>query len=120
MGGDRLDPLDRSLDRFAVGGGDLHGAVVVDVDLGAGLLNDFADHLAAGADHFADLVGRNLERLDPRRVFAEFGARSGERLRHFAEDVDPTFLGLAERDLHDLLGDPGDLDIHLQRGDADV
>src|SRR2546421_5089756 len=57
IGGDRLDPLDRGLDGFAIGGSDLHGAVVVDVDLGARLLDDFADHLAAGADHFADLVG---------------------------------------------------------------
>src|SRR5258708_14877207 len=36
IGGDRLDPLDRGLDRFAVGGSHLHGAVVVDIDLGAG------------------------------------------------------------------------------------
>ena len=27
---------------------------------------------------------------------------------------------LAQRDLHDLLGDAGDLDVHLQRGDAVV
>ena len=27
-------------------------------------------------------------------------------------------MRLAERDLHDLLGDAGDLDVHLQRGDA--
>ena len=44
----------------------------------------------------------------------------GERLRHLAEDVQAAVLGLAERDLHDLLGDAGDLDVHLQRGDAAV
>src|ERR1700704_7192467 len=54
IGGDRLDPLDRGLDRLSLGGGDLHGAVIVDIDLGAGLLDDFPDHFAAGADHFAD------------------------------------------------------------------
>ncbi len=80
IGRDRLDPLDRGLHRLAVGGGDLHGAVVLDVDLGAGLLDDLADHLAAGADHFADLVGGDLEGLDARRVFAELGAGVGERL----------------------------------------
>ena len=69
-----------ALIEFAVGGGDLHRAVVLDVDLGAGLLDDLADHLAAGADHFADLVGRDLEHLDARRVLAELGARRGERL----------------------------------------
>src|SRR5262249_6902749 len=31
IGSDRLDPVDRRLDRFAVGGSDLHGAVVLDV-----------------------------------------------------------------------------------------
>ena len=70
-----LIQLIAALDRLAVGRGDLHGAVVLDVDLGAGLLDDLADHLAAGADHFADLVGRDLEGLDARRVLAELGAR---------------------------------------------
>jgi len=40
---------------------------------------------------------------------AEFGAGSGQRLRHLAQDVDASVLGLAERDLHDLLGDALDL-----------
>src|SRR4051812_17378065 len=64
IGGDRLDPLDRGLHGLAVVGGDLHGAVVLDVDLGAGLLDDLADHLAAGTDHFTDLVGGDLEGFD--------------------------------------------------------
>ena len=101
-----------------IGGGDLHRAVVLDVDLGAGLFHDLADHLAAGADHFADLVGRDLEHLDARRMLAELGAGRGQRLGHLAEDVQAAVLGLAERDLHDLFGDAGDLDVHLQRGDA--
>ena len=67
----RLDPVDRGRDRLAVGGGDLDRAVVVDVDLGAGLLDDLADDLAARADHFADLVDRDLDGLDARRVLAE-------------------------------------------------
>ena len=60
----------------------------------------------------------DLEGLDARRVFAEFGAGGGQRLGHLAQNVDAAFLGLAERDLHDLLGDALDLDVHLQRGDA--
>ena len=96
LGRDRLDPVDRRLDRLAVGGSDLDRAVVLDVDLGAGLFHDLADHLAAGADHFADLVGRDLERLDARRVLAELGARRGHRLRHFAEDMQAAVLGLGQ------------------------
>ena len=118
LGGDRLDPVQRGGDRLAVGRGDLDRAVVVDVDLGAGLLDDLADDLAAGADDFADLVGRDLDHLDARRVFAELGAGLGQRLGHLAEDVQPAVLGLVEGDPHDLLGDALDLDVHLQRGDA--
>ena len=88
---------------------------VLDVDLGAGF-DDLADHLAAGADHFADLVGRNIELLDTRGVFAELRARLGQGLRHLAEDVQAAILCLRQRDLHDLFGDTGDLDVHLQRG----
>src|SRR5262249_16384050 len=118
IGGDRLDPVDGGPDRLAVGRSDLHGAVVLDVDLGAGLLDDLADHLAAGADHFADLIGGDLEGLDARRVFAKLGAGVVERLGHLAEDVHAPTLGLVERHLHDLFGDAGDLDVHLQGGDT--
>ena len=107
-----------ALIELAAGGGNLHRAVVLDVDLGAGLLDDLADHLAAGADHFPDLVGRNLEHLDARGVLAQLGARGGERLAHLAEDMHAAVLRLRERDLHDLLGDTGNLDVHLQGGDA--
>ena len=107
-----------ALIEFGVGGRDLHRAVVLDVDLGAGLFHDLADHLAAGADHFADLVGRDFQRLDARSMLAKLGAGGGERLGHLAQDVQAAVLGLAERDLHDLFGDAGDLDVHLQRGDA--
>src|SRR6185369_286426 len=74
LGGDRLDPVDRRLHGIAVGGGDLDGAVVRDVDLGAGLLHDLADHLAARADHLADLVDGNLQNFDARCVLAELRA----------------------------------------------
>jgi hypothetical protein len=43
-----------------------------------------------------------------------------DRLAHLAQDMQPAVLGLIERDAHDLLGDAGDLDVHLQRGDAAV
>src|SRR5215217_8238806 len=117
--GDRADPLDGGFNLRAVRRGDLDRAVVFDVDLGAGLFDDLADHLAAGADHFTDLVGRDLHRLDAGSELADFGTRSGDGIGHLAQDVDTTTLGLLERDLHDLLGDAGDLDVHLERGDAD-
>ena len=46
------------------------GAVVLDVDLGAGFLGDRLDDRAALADHFADLVRMDLHRQQARRVLA--------------------------------------------------
>src|SRR5436190_2765815 len=112
------DPLAGRLDLRKVGRRDLDHALVVDVDLGAGLRDDLADHLAAGADDVADLRLVDLHRLDPRRVGRKLFARMVERLGHLAEDVGASLLRLGERGLHDLLGDPGDLDVHLHRGDA--
>src|SRR3974390_1356223 len=83
LGGNRLDPVDGGLDRVGIGGGDLHRTVIFDVDLGAGLLYDFSDHSAARADDFADLIGRDLEHLDTRRVLAELCAVLRDRLGHF-------------------------------------
>ena len=59
---------------------DLDRAVVLDVDLGAGGLGDLADHLAAGADHFADLVLGDGDTGDARRVLADRLARAAQPL----------------------------------------
>ena len=48
----------------------------------------------------------------------ELGAGGAQRLGHLAEDVRAAGLRLLERLAHDLLGDAGDLDVHLQAGDA--
>ncbi|MBB4232630.1 hypothetical protein GGD56_006527 [Rhizobium mongolense] len=52
---DGMDPLAGRFDLLAGRGCDLDRAVVFDVDLGAGLFDDFADDLAARADDFPDL-----------------------------------------------------------------
>ena len=49
---------------------------------------------------------------------AELGACAGKTLGHFAQDVQTAIFCLMQGNLHDLLGDTGDLDVHLQRGDA--
>src|SRR5205823_12074163 len=115
---DGFDPFERGVDRLARGGSDLHRAVVGNVDLGAGLLDDLANDLAAGADHFADLVGWDGDDFDPRGIFAESRPCPFERFRHLAEDVEAAIAGLPKRRLHDLFGDAGDLDVHLERGHA--
>ena len=45
-------------------------------------------------------------------------ARAGQGLRHLAEDVQAPVMRLLKRNAHDLFGDAGDLDVHLQRGHA--
>ena len=101
-----------------VGRCDVDAAVVLDVDLHAGALDDAADHLAAGSDDVADLVDRNLDRHDARRVHATCRCAARHRLGHLAEDVHPAGARLLQRLRHDLRRDAGDLDVHLQRGDA--
>src|SRR5688572_4884146 len=61
-----LDPLDRLARVVAVDRRHLDRAVVLDVDLGAGVLLDLADHRAALADDVADLLGVDLDGGDAR------------------------------------------------------
>ena len=67
-GGDVADHLQRRFGRSAVGGEDVHFAVVHDVDLDAGGFDDGANLLAAGTDQVANLVGGNGEHEQARRV----------------------------------------------------
>src|SRR3546814_18303839 len=66
------------------------------------------------ADHFADLVLGDLERLDARRMRRPFLAGARKRLVHFPQDMRPAFTGLRQRDPPDLFGDAVDLDVHLR------
>src|SRR5690606_36934195 len=74
--------------------------------------------LAARTDDFTDLVDRDVHHFDARREFTELATAFGKGIGHLTEDVLAAALRLVERDLHDLFSDAGDLDIHLQRGDA--
>ena len=84
----------------------------------AGLFGQRADRGAALADDVADLLRVDLHRVQARRELRHVGACAAHRLDHLAQDVQARFLGLRQRDLHDLLGDALDLDVHLQRGHA--
>src|SRR6202012_3594956 len=97
---------------------DRHGAVVLDVDGAARLLDDALDGLATGADDDADLIRLDLERRDARRMTIDLGARGRQRVPHAAQDVNATFARLLERLLHDGATKTRDLDVHLDRGDA--
>ena len=98
---------------------DVHGAVVLDVDLRAGLGDDAFDGLAAGADDEADLLRIDLDGLDARRVFAQFLARRGDRGVHDGEDFSMRASRASmDRFLHDVEADAGELQVELEAGDA--
>ena len=88
LGGRRVeDELDLALGlghRAAVGRADADPAdraVVVDADVGAGLLLDGVDDLALGPDDLADLVHRDLEADDLRGGLADLVAGLGDGRR---------------------------------------
>src|SRR6202035_5033881 len=111
--GQVVDHRHRLLARCGIGRRDEHPAVVFHVDLSSGLLDDLADHLAARADHVADLVGVDVDHLDARCPRAQLGPRRGKRLSHLAEDVQPAHASLLERTLHQVPAETLDLAVHL-------
>ncbi len=118
LGGDLADALHRVLGARGVGRGHGDRAVLGDVDGRAGLLGQRADRRPALADHVADLLRVDLHRVQARRKRAELVLGAADGLDHARKDVQARLLGLGQRDLHDLLGDALDLDVHLQRGHA--
>src|SRR6185503_16970577 len=74
---------------------------------------DAADRLALWPDDVADAVGTNLDGDDAGCVLGHRAAVRGERLLHFAENVQPRGAGLGQRLAHDVQVQPVDLDIHL-------
>src|SRR5438105_11235990 len=60
--------LDGLFSRFAIRRIDIYRAVIVDIDLDAGLVDNAADHLAARTDQLANLVGRYRQSVYARRI----------------------------------------------------
>src|SRR5664279_6074539 len=117
LAGEGLDPVDRLAGVLAGDGGNLDGAVVLDVDLGAGLLLDLPDHGAALADDLADLLRVDLDLRDARREVAHRLAGGWQDLEHLVEDRHPRGVSLLEPLPDDRLADAGHLDVHLEGGD---
>src|SRR6056297_335001 len=116
--GDFLDPVHCRLGSFLVVGVDLHVAVIIQIDGGAGFVTDRADNRAALTDNVTDLLRVDLDGGDARRAGRQFGTGGRNDLVHLAQDVQTRCVCLLKRKLHDLVGDAVDLDIHLQGGYA--
>src|SRR5580704_10393699 len=91
---------------------------IFDVDLHPGLLDDRANHFATGPNHVANLIHRNLQRVNSRSVSRDLLAMLGNPLAHLFEDVQASPLRLSQSLPHNLSGNAADFDVHLQRGDA--
>ena len=116
---DVLDGLARGAAGLDVLGRDEDGAVVLDVDLAAGVGADLLDDLAAGADDLADLVGVDLHLDHLRGGIGQLLARLGDRLEHdLIEDLEAGLARHAERFLDDLVLEAVVLEVHLDGGDA--
>ena len=101
----------------ALGRVDEDRAVFADVDLHVVVGFEAADRLAALADHHADELGVDLHRRDP-GADPRAGLRLADRLGHLGEDLGACPLRLRQRVPHDVLRHAGDLDVHLEGGDA--
>src|SRR5207237_6509882 len=86
---------------FAVDRADHNSTVVLDIDAGhARVLDDLADHLASGADHFADLVRMDLDGDHPRRVLGHRRPRLADCRVHLVHDEEAALFRLLDRSSH--------------------
>jgi len=78
-----------------VGAANEYHAVVLDIDRDAGRGDNFIDDLAAGTDHFADPVDRNIEGRDARRVWRQIRTRFIDRLIHYVQNLQSGFMAFS-------------------------
>src|SRR5579871_3487337 len=97
---------------------DEDAAILLDIDLRAGVGGDLLDGLAARADHLADALRVDLDGEDGRRESAQAFAWSGHGLIDFAQNVQPAQARLLQRFDHHLVRQPLDLAIELNGRDA--
>ena len=112
------DHLHRAVHAFAFDGVNMHGAVFLDVDLGAGLGLDALDDLATRSDEFADAILIDLDGFDPWGVRADFTRASDDAVHDF-EDGGAADLGFTDAFLEDGERDAGEFQIQLVAGDAE-
>ena len=84
----------------------------------SGGLLDVLDDLSARADHRTDHILRDGDLYDARYAGLVVGARLGDALGEFAEDVHAALAGLLQRGGQHLVGESVHLDVHLRGGDA--
>ena len=117
FGEDVADEAHGDVERFLADGVDVDGAIVFDVDFGAGLGLDAFDDLTARPDEFTDPIWWDLGAFDARGVGAE-GRWLTDGGVHHLDDVEPCFASLVDGFLEDAEGDPWEFEVQLVAGDA--
>ncbi len=97
---------------------DVHCAVFQNVNFHPGRFDDGLDLLPARTDQVADLVRRDVQLVEPRRVRRDGRPRRPQRALHDVQDLEPRLLRLRQRLPHHPDADPGHFDVHLQRGNS--
>ena len=116
---DVVDHLLGSVARCTVDRSDEDVAVVVDVDLCAGIGADLLDGLAAGADDLADLVDGDDHGDHLGRVLGDLGTRLCDAGQHdLLEDLKARLAAALERIGDDFHRQALVLEVHLDRGNA--
>ena len=109
-----MDTLLGRFNRVLVERRNLDRAIIGDVQLGTSRINNITDDLAARTDHVTDLVDRNLHDFHLRRIVGKLFTRPVQCFGHLVKNMQTSAFGLLKRGLHNVLGDTGNLDVHLQ------
>ncbi len=118
LGGHAFD-LRTSLGHASLAHGvDIDGAIVLDVDLAAGFLDDALDVLATRPDECADLLRIDLDGEDARGVLAQLRTRRRQCASHGFEHEQAGVIRAIHRFIHDAQRDAGQLQVQLEPGDA--
>ena len=119
VGHDALDDGNCLVDHCLIGAAYRYAAIVLDIDLNAGLLDDLVDYLALLADYIADLLRIDGDLNDLRSILADGLSRLGDNRRHnFIQNVESCLSRLSDCLLDDRAGQTVDLDIHLDGSDT--
>ena len=121
VGGDNLDILHGLVHHLLVRAADGYRAVVLNVDLHAGLIDNSVDGLASLAHHIADLLRINVDLNDLGGELADLRPGAGNGLlHHLRQDILSGVLAAGNGLLHNGTGQAVDLDVHLDGGDSVV
>lgn len=101
------------LDLIEVRRRDIESKIVIDVDIGEGILKDIEDKIEEGENKVEDIVGRNVNKLDERGKIEKLRERGGDGIGNLEENVKEEKIWMLKREINDILGDKVDIDVNM-------